>query len=506
MNRFLKNFEFEDTTPRTSPAASDDSLLEQEKNQHIRNVFPSSPDELEGYRPMRVALVQTAAGLKPPSGGFRGNYASLLALQKHGHMTMQFAWATRQDIYEAVAELKSAGRFSKQHFQRGTVQIFDKDSNSTPVTWTKFTNTHGILCVTLDAETMIPTYPNPLQQEDAAAFIRTGSVPARAVPYMRWLQDHIIDFNATHVVFNDAFASVATCNLLADIQAGIARVEVVHTLEQLPTGPYAGGISGGAQCPEELRLFKELDGLIAVSKAVQRYAKDHCGLHAEMIPNHAWSYKDKETSDWPRYRSNFAKQNVVMINPAWVKGYDIFLAMARDNAQRKVENNWDALLDRPVYNFIAYLGWGSSPKMVQDLKAAGVKVEESVTDMEPVFDNMSVLIMPSLWQEAWGLSATEAQLRGIPVIASNVGGLQEAKRYVTPFINVNTVSGQERNEKGEYVIPVQDVKPWMKELDSLLTDKDRYEAVSHMAFYTTREWIRNFDVRGMEKYLLDVMK
>lgn len=126
--------------------------------------------------------------------------------------------------------------------------------------------------------------------------------------------------------------------------------------------------------------------------------------------------------------------------------------------------------------------------------------------MEPVFDNMSVLIMPSLWQEAWGLSATEAQLRGIPVIASNVGGLQEAKRYVTPFINVNTISGQERNEKGEYVIPVQDVKPWMKELDSLLTDKDRYEAVSHMAFYTTREWIRNFDVRGMEKYLLDVMK
>lgn len=153
----------------------------------------------------------------------------------------------------------------------------------------------------------------------------------------------------------------------------VARVEVIHTLEQLPVGPFAGGISGGSKTAAELPLWKSLDGIVAVSKSVQAYAKKHCDLETEMIPNHAWSYKDKETGDWPRNRSNFAKQNVMMINPAYIKGYEIFLGMARANQQRKVENDWDALLNRPVYNFIAYSSWGSKPDMVQELKAAGVK-------------------------------------------------------------------------------------------------------------------------------------
>lgn len=131
---------------------------------------------------------------------------------------------------------------------------------------------------------------------------------------------------------------------------------------------------------------------------------------------------------------------------------------------------------------------------------------DSVVDMEPVYDNVSVLIVPSLWQEAWGIVATEAQLRGIPVIASNVGGLPEAKRYVGPLIEVNKIDGTFRDSEGNYVIPPQDIKPWMQELDTLLTDKDRYEAVSHAAYYTTREWLRQFDIRGMEKYLLALMK
>lgn len=126
--------------------------------------------------------------------------------------------------------------------------------------------------------------------------------------------------------------------------------------------------------------------------------------------------------------------------------------------------------------------------------------------MEPVYDNMSVLIVPSLWQEAWGIVATEAQLRGIPVIASNVGGLPEAKRYVSPLLDVNKIDGNFRDADGKYIVPPQDIKPWMEELDALLTDKDRYEAASHSAYYTTREWLRRFDVRGMEKYLLALMK
>lgn len=190
---------------------------------------------------------------------------------------------------------------------------------------------------------------------------------------MQWIENNLVEYQPTHVIFNDAFASVVMAHMDANFRAKVARVEVVHTLEQLPVGPYAGGISGGSKSREELSLFKELDGVVVVSKAVQRYAKQHCDLDAEMIPNHAWSYKDKDTGDWPRYRQNFSKANVVMINPALIKGYDIFLGMARENSQRTADNDWCSLLNRPVHNFIAYTSWGTNDQMVQDLKAAGVK-------------------------------------------------------------------------------------------------------------------------------------
>lgn len=133
-------------------------------------------------------------------------------------------------------------------------------------------------------------------------------------------------------------------------------------------------------------------------------------------------------------------------------------------------------------------------------------MHKAVADMEPVYDEMSVLVVPSLWQEAWGLVATEAQIRGIPVIAADIGGLPEAKRWVPPFVKVNPIDGTKRDAEGNYLIPVQHARPWIVELDKLLNDEERYKALSAMSYYTTRQWLRDFDVRKMEKYLLSVMK
>ena len=37
-----------------------------------------------------------------------------------------------------------------------------------------------------------------------------------------------------------------------------------------------------------------------------------------------------------------------------------------------------------------------------------------------------ILLVPSVWEEAWGRVVTEAQVNGIPVLASAIGGLPES--------------------------------------------------------------------------------
>lgn len=134
------------------------------------------------------------------------------------------------------------------------------------------------------------------------------------------------------------------------------------------------------------------------------------------------------------------------------------------------------------------------------------RVQKFVDDMEPIYDEMAVLIVPSLWQEAWGLVATEAQIRGIPVIAANIGGLAEAKRYQTPLLEVNEITGTERDVIGEYIVPAQDAAPWVKQLDRLLTSQSRYEEVAEESYLATARWLKEFPVRRFEEELLRIMK
>jgi glycosyltransferase involved in cell wall biosynthesis len=60
--------------------------------------------------------------------------------------------------------------------------------------------------------------------------------------------------------------------------------------------------------------------------------------------------------------------------------------------------------------------------------------------------------MPSLWQEAFSITVVEAMLRGIPVLASNIGGLPEAK-LGTDFLLPVTAIERFTEELDERLIP-----------------------------------------------------
>lgn len=51
---------------------------------------------------------------------------------------------------------------------------------------------------------------------------------------------------------------------------------------------------------------------------------------------------------------------------------------------------------------------------------------ENTRDMRQVYAISKVVLMPSVWHEAWGCVATEAVMNGVPVLATNSGGLPEA--------------------------------------------------------------------------------
>lgn len=121
--------------------------------------------------------------------------------------------------------------------------------------------------------------------------------------------------------------------------------------------------------------------------------------------------------------------------------------------------------------------------------------------MEDAWRDIKVLLVPSVWFEAWGIVVVEAHLRGILVISSNAGALPEAMLGLDHVIPVTTVDGK-RDEKGTYIVPEQDITPWADALNELMTDRVRYEEVSTQVRETTQQWLKDMDESALEQWLV----
>jgi glycosyltransferase involved in cell wall biosynthesis len=69
---------------------------------------------------------------------------------------------------------------------------------------------------------------------------------------------------------------------------------------------------------------------------------------------------------------------------------------------------------------------GSANKGGQQRSNGNIRYIGPLDDMRQVYRHAKLALMPSQWLETWGRVATEAQFSGIPVLASNRGGLPEA--------------------------------------------------------------------------------
>lgn len=129
------------------------------------------------------------------------------------------------------------------------------------------------------------------------------------------------------------------------------------------------------------------------------------------------------------------------------------------------------------------------------------RVRSTCKDMAEAWRDIKVLIVPSLWFEAWGIVLTEAHLRGIPVVSSDAGALPEAMLGLKYTIPVNAING-DRNQKGAYILPNQDIEPWIEAVTELMTGKSIYEELSKKAHKTTSRWLKDMDESALENWLL----
>lgn len=155
-----------------------------------------------------------------------------------------------------------------------------------------------------------------------------------------------------------------------------------------------------------------------------------------------------------RYRCTPERHFVTFVNPVPEKGSEIAFRLAAA---------------RPDLRFLFVAGWpvGAEEERLRQDRArrlGNVTWQRNVLDMRRVYGRTRLLLAPSQWEEAWGRVASEAQMSGIPVLASDRGGLPEA---VGPG--------------GLLVAHDAPLETWLAALSSLLDDPARYDAFCRAA-------------------------
>jgi len=171
---------------------------------------------------------------------------------------------------------------------------------------------------------------------------------------------------------------------------------------------------------------------------------------------------------------------VLLINPAPPKGGEIAMAMAEQ---------------RPHIPFIFQESWASNSQL-NELKrrakeAGNVEWRTQVMDIRTAYADARILLAPSQWEEAWGRVATEAHISGIPVIASDCGGLSQS---VGPG--------------GLLLRPDAPLEDWLKALDRLWDDKIEWQRLSTCALeYSVRkETDPEHQIASFRKIILDTIR
>jgi len=257
-------------------------------------------------------------------------------------------------------------------------------------------------------------------------------------------------------------------------------VYLAHTPQLFPFGPASWNPDRHAA-----ELVARSAGIVAIGRHMADYIARALGRAAAVV--HPPIYGAGPFANY----GNFERGLMTMINPCAVKGISIFL----ETAERL-----------PEYEFGVVPGWGTTAGDRRALeRLPNVRFLPNVKDIDEVLARTRVLLNPSLWYEGFGLIMMEAMLRGIPVVASNSGGLEEAKRGTGYVIPIQTIERYEamfdEHSLPKPVAPENDVAPWVAALRELLTRRSAYEKESEASRQAAGRFVSGLDAGEMEEFL-----
>jgi glycosyltransferase involved in cell wall biosynthesis len=236
------------------------------------------------------------------------------------------------------------------------------------------------------------------------------------------------------------------------------------------------------------QMLQEVAGILTSSKYLKTYIQRWGGLESFVATVPVYG-----VPPFPHLGS-FDSPYVTMINPSNIKGLPIFLELARRFREVK---------------FAAVPTWATIAADRSALESVpNVRVLQPNENVDDIFMQTRILLVPSLWGEAFGLVVVEAMLRGIPVLASNVGGLVEAKLGVDYILPVQRIESYEnrRDENGIPipVVPDQNVDAWDTALRKALSDKAEFDRLSVDSKKAAMDYVLELSIFPTEQYLEDL--